>query len=127
MGQEMSAGLQEFDRLVQDARRICEGPTSTSDYEELFVQVLSYVKKNGHLDREFRDAFVAMVGEPSRGPWELIAFCMHELRWPEVLERAREYSASSNDPRRIAVAAAIEASYSDDWDAAELYEYYQGG
>jgi len=124
----MSA-TEHFWQLVSDATiAVCDPEhPSTPDFEPQLLKVLQFVKASPEARRELGQAFVEMVTDLERGAWEIIQFCMRELRWPEVrqaLQREFDTAKLKNDWRRIAVLRDILDVYEPDWRDADLYAYY---
>ena len=60
-------------------------------YEPLLVDLLRHIEAHPEGRTEFVDVFLSILGtpghEPLDAPWEVLSFCMHALRWPEVRRR----------------------------------------
>jgi len=127
MGSEMnSETLKQFEILCLAAKQACDQLGSATEFEPFLVRVLTYVKAHPSLNGNFRTAFIQMLDNPQKGPWELIPFCMHELRWPEVEAAARVRLMSASDWREKTIMAAVIDAFSDKWGDADLYSYYSG-
>jgi len=81
---------------------------------------------------EERALFIRLFAEVDAGlhpaPYHLLAFCMHELRYPEIKEkilsnmRAREDTAWYR--RRMNYVSMIMHAYDDSWESATMWAYY---
>jgi hypothetical protein len=116
--------LTELEMLTLKATHACEGPVGTHEYEKAFLSVLNYMKEHPMDADAYKNYFVKMLSDPALGPWELIAFCMRELQWPEVLEAARERLKLMRDPRIKSVMAEVIEVYQPNWADSVLYDYY---
>jgi len=116
--------IEEFKQLSRAAKDACEKFGTATDCEPYFLSTLKYVKMHPDEWPEFKHLFVSMAIDPAVGPWELIAFCMRELRWPEVLEVVQFQLRVSQDFRVKEVMAKIAAVYANEWEDGDLYHYY---
>lgn len=98
--------------------------------ESSLIDLLEFIKEHVECRDGFVSVFAAMVASGEDAlivPWEVLAFCMHELRWSEVLkivESALDDAMRRNDWRAINVLANYRDAFYDDWDAADLFKYY---
>jgi hypothetical protein len=120
----MMNAVDEFQKLCAAANDACLTLGTATDCEPYFLATLNFVKKNPQHWADFKHLFVNMVSDPAAGPWELIAFCMRELRWPEVLTAVQRELESSNDFRVKTVMSKIAAVYTSDWEDGSVYRYY---
>lgn len=111
-----------FDKLCNLAEQ-AYGEELEVSYESTLIDILEFVKINQPQKNELIEKFKGLLTSRN-GPFEAVAFCMHELRWPEIEKFAIEKMNSSNDPRSEALRSVVLA-YGDDWPDADLYEYYQ--
>jgi hypothetical protein len=116
--------LTELEFLILRAKQACEGPVGTHEYEGAFLSVLNYMKEHPMDEDAYKNHFIRMLSERALGPWELIAFCMRELQWPEVLKAARERLEKMRDPRIKSVMADVIEVYEPNWPDSVLYDYY---
>jgi len=111
--------------LFEAAQRACDEGESTTDFEPAFTEVLSFIERNPTCRM---DAVTQMTGR-LRGtnaiPWELLAFLMHELRWPEVREEAIRMIERSQDWRTKTPLSHVVAAFEEDWPDADMYERWQ--
>lgn len=78
--------------------------------------------------REFRRLFAEAVSgiflaalTARSTPWELISYCMYELRWPSVKRKAEQLRDEASDPRNRRVMELILESFDDNWEDRVLY------
>lgn len=114
-----------LDVLFQAAERACDAGASTTDFEPEFVRLLEFIKQHPVCHRKAERRFLEALSTPSLS-WELVTFCMHSLRMQAVRDEACRLIAENKDPRRIWLTHVID-SFSDDWEDAEMYEYYRRG
>lgn len=123
MGGQVSSN--DLGSLVKAAQRACDQGESTSDFEPAFTKVLDFIKRNPPC----RMDAVALVIDGLHGanalPWELLAFLMHELRWPEVREEAIRVIERSEDWRTKTSLSHVVAAFEEDWSDADMYERWQ--
>ncbi len=101
------------------------------DAEPEMARFLHAVKKSPeHRDliiQLFRDSFSPsfyMRHEPS----QLLMFCMHDLRWPEVRESItawRNAEIKQRGSRVSGIWSDILEAFEDNWEAAKYYEEYK--
>jgi hypothetical protein len=76
---------------------------------------------------EMRAEFVTLFGRTLHdGPWELLAFCMHSLRWPEVreiIQREREQQVARIGARTSPVFDHVLAAFDDDWEDIDMFSH----
>jgi len=99
--------------------------------EPILAELLQFVLDHPEHRATFTEGFLAIMGmgprERIRTPWETLPFCMHTLRWPEVLHAAKDYmdrATSQNDWRAINVLVDYIGSFEDDWERADMFERY---
>ncbi len=115
--------------LFQDAQSALTSGASTSDFEPAFVALLQFIKTHSKECLELAtDLFLNEVVAGAHD-FELVSFCMHELRLHPVKEEAeRQLQLSLAErpdlPPPTNVMLHIIASFSDDWDDVDLYEHY---
>lgn len=126
MGSEMKAKeLIQFEELCQEAKNACNSDYSSDHFEPYFLRVLEHIRLHPELQTEITATLVQMLSDDDKGPWELIPFCMHELRWPEVHVAAQERLRNESDHRIKSIMAKVLESFSDGWSDADIYSYYR--
>jgi hypothetical protein len=98
------------------------------DLEPALVEVLRLAKSCPEARPELARCFIDLVRHPERGPWEVVQFCMHSLRWSEVraaVEEDFERAKADQDWRAIPVLSHILAAFDPAWDDADLYRAYR--
>ena len=117
--------VDELKARLQEASLAVERGISTTDFERAFLDVLRFVKAHPDCREECESAFVNALAGGSQVPWELVQFCMRELRWPRVREEALRIADETTDIRVKAIMRDIAAAYEEEWEDADLYEYYR--
>jgi hypothetical protein len=120
----MTTTVDKFQKLCHAANDACTTLGTATDCEPYFLATLNFVKMNPQHSADFKRLFVTMVRDPEAGPWELIAFCMRELKWPEVLTAVQQELESSKDFRVKTVMSKIAAVYAPEWGDGSVYSYY---
>ena len=114
--------MDELRRLFERAIAECDQGESTVDFEGSFVALLDHIKQHREIRGQTEALFLeALSASPT--PWELISFCMHELRWQAVQDRAEALRAEANDPRAKRVFDLILEAFREDWDQRDMYSY----
>ncbi len=118
------AALIEAQRLLAEMeRKYADSPLKARDMEADFQAFLSLVERSG----ESRDAFVSLFTEilnaARTAPEWLVAYCMHALRWPEVLAVA-ERERRRGQPATLSLAVEVVDAYSDDWVGKDLFDRF---
>lgn len=106
--------------------------TYSQDIESLYEELLVFLKEKStsreaiakvlkSAVRHFRNARREGRGSLSI---DAIAYCMHELRWPEILEVALEEHRNYFVPRRESTLIRLIEAFENDWSEAEGYRRY---
>ncbi|WP_226500274.1 hypothetical protein [Pseudomonas sp. MWU16-30322] len=91
-------------------------------YEMSLLSILKFIKKHPDYKEDFIDRFKLILMSRS-SPFEVVAFCMRELQWPEIKEFVISKMNPSEDPRAEALRSTLTA-YDEFWPDADLYSYY---
>ena len=97
---------------------------SASEIENLLVDFLEFLKDHFDEQAELEDCFIDLISDRTRGPYEIVVFCMRELQWPKVKEAVIERIESTDDPRIHSCMNDILAVYAKEWEDSDLFEYY---
>jgi hypothetical protein len=107
------------------------GDGSLSSIEPALFDLVAFLR--GRM-RQSRSEVVCCLAELIRGetraPQELLLLAMHELRLPEVLDAARDWSASTARGSRAECDAAqlfheLADAFRTDWPDRDLYEKHR--
>ncbi len=117
----------EFWQLCAECQRLYDGTIDSRDLEVGLRGVLEFVKRRPENRADFQTYFIDLLRNRSKGPIEIVSFCMHELRWPEVLVAVKNMLNAAGDDwtTKTAMAQVVDA-YGDDWEDADLYVYFGG-
>ncbi|VVO34884.1 hypothetical protein [Pseudomonas fluorescens] len=117
----MNDVIKEFDKLC-DMAIAAFGEELDISYEMSLLKILEFVKKHPGYKENFIDRFklILMSGE---SPFEVVAFCMRELQWPEIKKFVISKMNPSEDPRSEALRSTLTV-YDELWPDADLYSYY---
>jgi hypothetical protein len=118
--------IQEFRDLCEQAEIVYSRPDSCGDPDLIPFgrRILALIAHHSARQADFDQAFRDLWNHKFTGPWELIPFCMHYLRWSgfrDFIERIRSEALRSNDWRCIPVAQQVLDCFSDDWDGLERF------
>jgi|GEM_PF-6125564 len=113
-------------QLAQMERKYSESPLKAGEMEADLQRFLQLVRQS----EGDRDGFVCMFSKIVTGargaPEWLVAYCMHALRWPEVLAVA-ENEVRRGHPATLSVASEVVDAYSDDWFGRDLFDRFAHG
>jgi hypothetical protein len=101
-----------------------ESTLAAESPEQDMRRLLEYVRTHPEQRQEMASYFVEAVQGRRRADLQAVAFCMHELRWPEVLAAARQVNAQPH-PRTMNLVAHVIGAFEDDWSLREVYDYYR--
>jgi hypothetical protein len=96
-----------------------------SEFEELLVDLLVYIKSNTDQKDCFIAAFSDLVYDRKKGPLEILIFCMRELQWPEIKAEVLYRIQNSDDLRVKDSLMDILDVYEENWPDAAQYKYYR--
>ena len=119
----MNNVIREFDKLC-DVAIAAFGEELDISYEMSLLNILKFVKKYPDYKEGFLDKF-KMILTSGGAPFEVVAFCMRDLQWPEIKEFVISKMNPSEDPRSEALRSTLTA-YDEFWPDADLYSYYSG-
>lgn len=117
-----TAALQRFWELTGEANRVATEQLET-DVEPWLEAVLSHVTAHPETRPQFADAFLRIVHE-NKGPLELVEYCMHALRWPEVKAALVTWLERENSERIRHALRGLIRSFDDDWHVANSYSRF---
>jgi hypothetical protein len=84
--------------------------------EPEYSSVLDHIIAHPEYRKQFGTEMLKMADFPGDISAQLVEYCMHELRWPEVEAAARVKLAAAEDPRSRSVFEHILESFQDGWD-----------
>lgn len=92
--------------------------------EPIFDDVLRVVTQ----EPDRRGVFCRLLVELLRSnaaPPELVAYCAHALRWPELKAAIEKSISSTHDRRMLFVLRNILDAFDDDWDQRDIYRRWR--
>lgn len=116
---------EQLRQLLADAQQALEAASTTEEFELFFVKLLTFLKEHPEARAEASQAFLRFMRCEPGAPQELIEFCMHELKWPEILDYGKHQLASEQDLRRRKFYEDIIEAYGREWRGHDLYAYYR--
>jgi hypothetical protein len=119
---DTSQVLDEFDRLVREADLLEDDILSPlQDREAVHEAALMLVTNHP----EMRNEFVEKFGEILRKhDLEVLEYCMHELRWPEVRAQLEAAARDADDFRLRDIFTNALSAFSDRWSGRGFYERF---
>ncbi|MGW8393122.1 hypothetical protein [Pseudoduganella sp. HUAS MS19] len=133
MKNQLDAHMADFEKLCLKIQ-LAEDQYSKNT-EALYGELLDFLKRKGTDQKLYAGVLIDAVRHvrnarrEGRGILSIdaIAFCMHELRWSEVLEVAisehREYFV----PRKDAALVRLIDAFDDNWSEASDYSRFSAG
>lgn len=115
---------EEFWELCSLANREYENTYSPNDIEHLLLEILVLVRTNSLYIDTWEECFQDLVNDGLKGPYEILIFCMRELRWDTVKNMLENRIQNTNDHRIISVMNQVLEVYNDEWNDSDLYHYY---
>ena len=114
----------EFRRLCEKAIIACDTLDSTDDFEPDFINVLIFIREHPLMESAFKQVFLDMLEYKDGVPYELLSFCMHELRWEEIKMGAEQRLNNEDSPRVHSVMENIIDSFTEGWRSKITYPYF---
>lgn len=96
-------------------------------FENILISIIIFIKINHQNKEEIIDWLIFNIQNKKINNFEIIPFCMHELRWEEikvVCESELKKSTLNNDWNNIDFLTDILESYEDDWQDKDMYNYF---
>jgi hypothetical protein len=83
--------------------------------------VLLHVLAHPESRRELAETFLEVARDSNKGPPELVQYCMHALRWPEVKQELVRRLETEKSERVRHVLRKLVMSFEHDWYDADAY------
>lgn len=74
--------MKHFYTLIAQAKKVDD--EMIEDVDTYYDRVLNYIISHPAQRDMFANAIIMMMKDPSKMPYTLVQFCMHELKWSEV-------------------------------------------
>lgn len=120
----MSEITDQFFKLSADAEFIA-GSAMDKPLEPALEAILIFVQDHPSHRIELVDAFLDVLRNPEKGPPELVEYCMHELKWPEVRETIQIWLDGERSERVRHVLRKQLLAFDDNWFDASFYERFR--
>ena len=124
--------ISEFEKLCEEVTAASKPTLGEDKLEPLYERVLDFLKAHendrANLVRSIRD--IMQKYRHSRElkqkllPSTVIAYCMHELRWPEIYQFAESENREFYSQRMSTLMTDIMAAYDDNWEDKEFYKRF---
>jgi hypothetical protein len=98
---------------------------SYRDIEQHLIDLLRFLEFNMNWRADLEPVLIEIIDTSPDGVVQILEFTMHTLRWDGVqraLENLRDTTPSWNEKRS---AERILEAWDDDWEDADLYDYYR--
>jgi len=121
----MSTTETKFYELCNKAKELWEQTYGTNELEPVLLEILNFSKDNSYEKETIEKCFVSLVSN-SNYPFEILEFCMRELRFNSVLEAmTSEVTKMTEVEKMDTVLHRVFDVYEDIWENADLYPYYE--
>jgi hypothetical protein len=112
-------------------RQFTVSETTALQLEAAYHRLLRFLQENSAHQKQLEGELQTMVAEfrharvrPPRLSIDALAFCMHSLRWPEVLLAMQREHREFFAPRQDDLPWRLMDAYSSDWSERYRYAYY---
>jgi hypothetical protein len=116
--------VEDFWRLCTEAKSLCEITADSRLREPAYLALLNYVKDHPQSRDMFAYCFMHLFHWPELGPFDIIEYCMADLRWQEVCDYLAGIESVTPEINCRYVANRILAAFKDPWPTGAIYERY---
>jgi hypothetical protein len=116
--------VEHFWSLCDEAKQLCESTVDSRKREPAFLAVLTFVQDQPQHRDMFAYCFMHLFHWPDLGPFDIIEYCMADLRWPEVHQYLAGIAAVTPEINCRYVANRILTAFKDPWPTGAIYERY---
>lgn len=116
--------LFELKKQCQDAKEASDKYHSSSLYEPYLIKILFYIKAHKPYKMEFVNFFQDSIENPGSIFWEIIMYCMRDLKWDEVKSTVLKKMDQEIDPRQRSILHSILGVYEENWEDSDLWVFY---
>jgi hypothetical protein len=116
--------VEQFWNLCKEAKQLCETTVDSRQREPAFLAVLTFIQEHPQDRQAFVYCFMHLFHWPELGPFDLIEYCMAELRWQEVQSYLAGISAVTPEHNCRSIANRILAGFRDPWANGRIYARY---
>ena len=118
---------------IQEREKQVNGP---ANLEPEFSKMLQFLMRYPNLRPRAVDAFTRALQDKTYGRYMVIQYCMHKLRWPEMLTAAKAaYTEAQNAlikqqlhgsaSQHLAFVEEVISSFEDTWASRGLFTAYR--
>ncbi|MFF2045904.1 hypothetical protein ACFVVX_36340 [Kitasatospora sp. NPDC058170] len=103
------------------AQQLADG---VDQVEPLLEDLTDQIRDRGSCRPAVAERFLALMQEIDPWSLEVLQYCMHELRWQEVLDRAEDLFRKESGVARRRLYERLLESFEDDWKEREFFRRY---
>ena len=111
----------KFYELANSAEKRYAESLDIGEVEPIFLEVLDLILRHPEEKSTFIDCFENVISNGYTTPPELVSFCMHELRWPELKKSLNDWLLIEKSERIRHVLRQTLEAFNDDWNDADMY------
>ena len=121
--------LNDIEEIIGDILRVAEESFDARSVTPKLEQLLALFESSPERHEEFSNKLLALLdpapnelqlGQP--GIVDVLEYCMHGLRWPEIREALQRIASTAADWRVSRAAKRVLEAYEDEWPAGEIYD-----
>src|ERR1700722_11080282 len=116
--------IDQFWGLCREAKQIAETTLDSREREPAFLAVSTFIQEHPEERAAFVWCFLHLFHWPELGPWNLIEYCMRELRWQEVQTHLAGIAAVTPEINCRYIANRFLAVFQDSWPSGRIYARY---
>lgn len=120
-----STSIPQFWELCADSKHVCESTFDSLEQESTYRALLDFVRSHPEDRHLFVYCFIHLLHWPNLGPFNLIEYCMRELRWPEVQDHLLGIAKVTPELNCLYIVNRILAAFIDPWVNADIYVKYR--
>jgi len=115
-----------FNELCQAADSAEEKIEHLPLLEPYLLKTLEYVIAHPEKRKDILEKFFEILNSKEPFSLEIVAYCMRELQWPEILTECKRIRADPNySQRRILGIRGVLDVYSGEWDGDIFYQRFK--
>lgn len=126
----MNDAIQQFWKLLDAASEADSRPDTSGcpTLEPFCRQMVVLIHNNPVMREAFAEAIWELYERSERGPWEIVSYLIHALRWNELKPRFLQSHADAikaQDWRAEPVARHLLEAFEDEWADAILWDEFR--
>ncbi|MFI6850021.1 hypothetical protein OG535_40085 [Kitasatospora sp. NBC_00085] len=102
-------------------QRIADG---VDQVEPLLEDLVDRIKESARCRPEISERFFGLARDIDPWSLEILQYCMHDLRWQEVLSHAEDLARQEKDVWRQRLYERLLESFEDNWPEREFFRRY---